>query len=65
MKITVKDFADSINADCMVRRYFWVCGLVKETINLWKILAHYELLCDEGQMMAKHYIAEREQGELR
>ncbi len=57
MKPTVKQFAESINAYCKKMNYFWACGLIKETVELWENRESYNLLCSEAQMIAEHYMA--------
>ena len=57
-KLTTSDIADAINKDCQEYKYFWAIGLVKETVNLWRIPANYNLLNETARVFAGHYIAE-------
>ena len=58
MKLTIERFAESINEYCKKRDYFWACGLIKETVQLWTSRESRNLLCNEARMMAEHYVAE-------
>ena len=51
MRINVLDLAKMINDNCKNHGYFWVYGLVKETINLWHSEKNRELLCYEARIM--------------
>ncbi len=52
----VEKLADMINKDCDSFDYFWACGLIKETIAVWKSEHSYSLLCESAQTMADHYL---------
>ena len=54
--IPIQDVADMINADCQNLKFFWACGMVRETIKLWTEPDHYAMLCDDAKVMADHYI---------
>jgi len=56
--VTILDMAESINKSCEKGEYFWACGLIKETVKLWKWETAMALLCDEAKMMAEHYKSE-------
>jgi hypothetical protein len=49
--MTTKELADMINTSTP----FWACGLIKETINIWKDAENYNLLGSDARMMADHY----------
>ncbi len=51
-----QQLADNINNHCIDYDYFWACGLIKETIELWKVHNNFKLLCIDAQTMAIHYI---------
>ena len=57
--MSIRELARQINTDCLQYRYFWACGLVKDTASLWTG-ERMRLLCGEARMMARHY-----QGELK
>ncbi|GJQ57574.1 MAG: hypothetical protein D8M57_18655 [Candidatus Scalindua sp. AMX11] len=54
--IPVYSLARSINDDVRNRELFIASCQVKETIEIWKKRANYDLLCDEAQSMAELYI---------
>jgi hypothetical protein len=56
MKITIDSISESINEYCCKYKYFWACGLIEETIKLWKQKENYNLLCKPAKAMANHYI---------
>ena len=53
--VTILDMAESINKSCQAKEYFWACGLIKETLRLWRYETTIALLCDEAKLMAAHY----------
>lgn len=59
-EMTVQKLADDINTWVRIGGYFWACGLIRETVNLWEIPANHKLLCLDAQTMAIHYITESE-----
>ena len=58
MKITIDWLADTINEHCQKFEYFWAVGLVKETIDMWKVKDNYNLLDSAPQAIADHYLKE-------
>ncbi len=60
--LTVQKIAHYINFYCEHRGYFFACGLIRETVALWKIPDNHKLLCLDAQTMAIHYITESEAG---
>ena len=57
----VSDIAKSINDYNDKGKFFWSCGLVKETAKLWKNPCNYNLLDETAQCMANHYINKRKE----
>lgn len=56
--MTAEFVAKSINDDCRKGLLFWACGLIRETIELWRKPLNLALLCDVAQTMATHYLEE-------
>lgn len=54
-QVSILDMATAINKSCEAGEYFWACGLIKETVRLWKYETAIALLCDEARQMAEHY----------
>lgn len=53
--VNILDMAEAINRMCEKKEYFWACGLIKETIGLWRYETAVALLCEEARMLAEHY----------
>jgi len=56
MKITIAELADTVNKECDRFRYFWAAGIIKETVDLWRVEEHMNLLSETAQVMAKTYL---------
>ena len=52
--ISIKRIADNINEYCEQGKFFWACGLVKETASLWTT-DRITMLCEDAQTMATYY----------
>jgi hypothetical protein len=58
MKLTIGQFADSINKMAW-QGNLWACaGTIKETKDLWRCPSNMDLLCPEARDAARHYIRE-------
>jgi len=60
MRPTVERLAKDINEYCEKYKYFWAVGLVRESVQLWRIGKYYNLLNEQARMMADHYLEEVE-----
>lgn len=47
--------AQLINDDCANYRYFWACGLIKATLQIWQDPDHRSLLCDDALRILSCY----------
>jgi len=54
--LTVKRLVEDLRELNDEYKYFWSCGIIKETVNLWRNTENYNLLDPISQMMAEHYI---------
>jgi hypothetical protein len=53
--------AELINKEVENNRGFWACGIIKETLPLWKDENNYNLLTEFSQVIADHYLEESQQ----
>jgi len=56
-KMIVSILAAQINDEIQAGRYFWACGIIKETANLWKHPLNRNLLNVTARIMAEYYIS--------
>jgi hypothetical protein len=56
--MTVERLAKDINKHCIEYRYFWAVGLIKETVELWRVGKYYNLLNKWAKIFADHYLKE-------
>ena len=54
--IKIEALADIINKYTDDFKYFWACGLIKETVALWEKSENLELLNETAQNIASYYI---------
>ena len=57
-KVTILDMAQAANEACKNKNYFGACGLIKETIKLWRFETACALLSDEARQIAEYYKTE-------
>ena len=53
--MSIKPLIDQINRDCRNFEYHFVCGVIKDTLSLWKNPVNYNQLCDIARTMVDHY----------
>lgn len=58
----VSDLVNDIHIMNLNRKYFWSCGLIRETIELWKNKENFAMLDDDGKTIALHYLEEGKGG---
>ena len=56
MRITVSELASTVNKECEEFRYFWAAGIIKETLEVWRVEENMILLNETGRIMARTYL---------
>lgn len=50
-----KVYAQQINEYCDNLQYFWAAGLIKASLNIWKLPVYRNMLNETGLIMVKTY----------
>ena len=55
--LSAADLAKAINGYVDRQQYFWACGLIRETLSVWREPQNMGLLHEDAQVIARHYLA--------
>ena len=58
MRITVQQLADAANSYADQGLLFWLAGFIEQTRDVWRTPGNMDLLHEDAQIAARHYIRE-------